>query len=108
MIEASGNAAAVADGMAMVKPMGVVSQVGMFALNKGPTEFGPFLTKALTWRAVFRFYDEFGPAVDALERGCINPLPLLSASYPARECVNAIKEALAPHTAKVQLIFDES
>lgn len=107
MIEASGNAAAVADGMAMVKPLGVVSQVGMFGHGKGPTEFGPFLTKALTWVGVFRFYDEFGPAVDALEKGLINPLPLLSASFPAAECVTAIKEALSPKNTKVQLVFSE-
>jgi len=107
MIDASGNAAAIPDGMAMVKPWGTVSQVGMFAVGKGPTEFGPFTTKSLTWRGVFRFYEEFGPAVDALERGHINPLPLLSASYPAAQCVEAITEALSPKTAKVQLIFAE-
>jgi L-idonate 5-dehydrogenase len=107
MIEASGNGAAVAEGMAMVKPWGTVSQVGMFALDKGPTEFGPFTTKSITWRGVFRFYDEFSPAVDALEQGFINPLPLLSASYPAAQCVDAIKEAMSPRTAKVQLVFAE-
>ena len=107
MIEASGNAAAVADGMAMVRPMGVVSQVGMFSHGKGPTEFGPFLTKSLTWNAVFRFYDEFGPAVDALEKGYVNPLPLLSGSFPASECVAAIKEAMSPQSAKIQLVFAE-
>ena len=107
MIEASGNSFAVADGMAMVKPWGTVSQVGMFSEGKGPTEFGPFTTKSITWRGVFRFYDEFGPAVDALEQGYVNPLPLLSGSFPASDCVAAIKEAMSPNSAKIQLVFAE-
>lgn len=105
MIEASGNAFALADGMYMTKPEGTVSQVGVFPAGKEPSNLGPFLTKGIKWNGVFRFYNEFGPAVTALERGYIDPLPLLSASFPASDVVNAIKEALAPHTAKVQLVF---
>jgi len=105
LIECSGNAAALDLGMSMVKPMGIVSQVGMFSADKAPANLGYFLTKGLTWVGVFRFYDEFGPAVQALENGWINPLPLLSKSFPAGDCVEAIKSALSPETAKVQLVF---
>ncbi len=107
MIECSGNAAAALQGMSMTKPMSVISQVGMFGLDKAPNNLGPFLTKGQTWQGVFRFYDEFAPAVAALENGWVNPLPLLSASYPAKDCVEAVKAALSPKTAKVQLVFNE-
>lgn len=107
MIEASGNARALADGLAMVKPEGVVSQVGMFAAGHEPTGLSPFLNKGIKWVGVFRFYDEFTAAVRALELGHIDPSPLLSAAYPAADCQKAIQEALGEHTAKVQLIFSE-
>lgn len=107
MIECSGNAAATIQGMTMTKPMSIVSQVGMFGLNQAPNNVGAFLTKGLTWQGVFRFYQEFAPAVAALENGWINPLPLLSASFPATDCVEAMKAALSPETAKVQLVFAE-
>ena len=105
MIECSGNAAAVLQGMSMTKPMSMISQVGMFSLNKAPNNLGPFMTKGHTWVGVFRFYQEFKPAVMALQNGWINPLPLLSASFPASDCVNAIQAALSPETSKVQMVF---
>ena len=107
MIEASGNAFALADGLAMVKPEGTVSQVGMFAAGGEPKALSPFLNKGIKWVGVFRFYDEFTAAVRALELGHIDPTPLLSAAYPASECAKAIKEALGEHTCKVQLILGE-
>ena len=57
------------------------------------------------WHGVFRFYEEFAPAVNALESGIINPLPLLSASYPPEECEKALKAAVSPETCKVQIHF---
>jgi L-idonate 5-dehydrogenase len=105
MIEASGNAEAALEGMAMVAPEGVVAQVGVFAPGRQPGDFGSFLGKGLRWHGVFRFYKEFGPALAALEDGLINPLPLLSASYPASDCVRALHAAMSPEAAKIQLIF---
>lgn len=107
MIEASGNKFAATDGMGMTRPEGVVAQVGSFPAGGAPDNFGPFTTKGLHWHASFRFYDEFGPAVSALERGLINPLPLLSASYPLAECVAAMESAASPKTAKVQVVISE-
>lgn len=107
MVEASGNGYALADGMAMTKPEGIVSQVGMYGSGHEPKDLGAFMTKGIQWRGVFRFYDEFGAAATALERGLIDPLPLLSASYPASQCVEAMKAALSPQTAKVQVVMRE-
>ena len=104
-IEATGNGFAAAQAMAMVMPEGTVSQVGMFGTGACPKDLGAFMTKALVWHAVFRFYAEFGPAVNALESGAIDPLPLLSASFKAEDCVEAMEAALSPKTMKVQITF---
>lgn len=104
-IEATGNGFAASQAMGMVLPEGVVSQVGMFGAGAGPKDLGAFATKALKWRAVFRFYDEFGPAVNALQNGTVDPLPLLSATFKAADCVKAMEAALSPETMKVELTF---
>ncbi len=107
MIEASGSADAALEGMAMVAPEGVVAQVGVFAPHRQPDDFGLFLSKGLRWHGVFRFYEEFGPALAALENGLINPLPLISASCPASDCVAAMQAAMSRETMKVQLVFGD-
>lgn len=104
-IEASGNAAALYEGMAMLRPQGTISQVGTFSAGHEP-HLGLLMPKGLKWHGSFRFYEEFGPAVNALENGLINPLPLLTNSFPAAQCVAAMEEACAPQSAKVQVYFD--
>ncbi len=106
-IEASGNAFALVDAMGMVKPEGTISQVGMFPAGKEPSDISAMIVKGLKWLGVFRFYDEFDQAVNALERGYIDPTPLISASYPAAQCEEAIKEAMSPNTSKIQLVLAE-
>lgn len=107
MLEASGFGAACEQGMQLVHPEGTVSQVGMFGINNQPKDFGAFSVKGLRWNSVFRFYDEFEPAVAALESGRINPLPLLSDSFNDCDCVEAMQAAMSPATSKVQLRFNE-
>ena len=104
-LEATGNGFAAMQTMAIVRPEGTIAQVGMFGTGHQPTDLAAFSGKGLRWHAVFRFYTEFGPAVNALERGLINPLPLLSASFPASECVKAMEAAVSPETCKVQVHF---
>lgn len=106
-IEATGNGFAATQAMKMVRPEGVISQVGMYGTGHQPTDLGAFMTKGLKWNSVFRFYDEFGACVSALERGLIDPLPLLSASYPAEQIEEAMKAALSPETMKVQIYFNK-
>lgn len=105
-LEATGNGFAAMQTLAMVRPEGTVAQVGMFGTGHQPTDLAAFSGKGLRWHAVFRFYNEFGPAVNALESGAINPLPLLSAKFPASQCEEAMKAAVSPETCKVQVYFD--
>ena len=104
-IEASGNGKAATQAMQMTRPEGAFSQVGMYGTGHQPTDLGAFAVKGLKWHAVFRFYEEFGPAVSALERGLIDPSPLLSAVYPASDIKKAMEAAISPDTMKVQVSF---
>ena len=105
-IEATGNGFACESAMRMTMPTGTVSQVGMFGTGHQPKDLGAFATKGLKWNAVFRFYEEFGPCVNALEKGFIDPLPLLSAKFKACDVVKAMEAAISPDTCKVQIYFD--
>lgn len=104
-VEASGNGIAASTLMSMIKPLGTISQVGMFALGKQPTDLGALSTKGLVWKGVFRFYDEFGACVNALENKLINPLPLLTKEFEAKDCVEAMKFATSGKAMKVQVKF---
>ena len=104
-IEATGNGFAATQAMKMVLPEGTVSQVGMFGTGHQPTDLGAFMTKGLKWVSVFRFYKEFGPAVNALESGAINPLPLLSGSFKAEDCAKAMEAAISGENMKIQVHF---
>lgn len=104
-IEATGNGTACEQTMKMVRPEGVISQVGMFGTGNQPKDLSAFMTKGLKWNSVFRFYKEFGPSVNALEKGMINPLPLLSLSVPASEINEAMAAAISPLNMKVQVRF---
>lgn len=105
-IEATGNGFAAAQLMKLVRPTGIVSQVGMFGAGHEPKDFGAFTVKGLKWHSVFRFYEEFGAVVGALNRGTVNPLPLLSAWFPGSECVKGMEAAMSPTTMKVELMFN--
>ncbi len=104
-IEASGNKYAVADAVAMLRPEGILSQVGSFGAGAEPLAPGLFQSKGIVWNGVFRFYDEFPAAVRALASGWIDPRPLLSGAFPAEKCVEAMEAALRPDTSKIQVVF---
>lgn len=106
-IEATGNGQATVQLMKLVRPTSTVAQVGMYAAGQEPKDLGPFAVKGLKWHSVFRFYDEFPAVVSALDRGIINPLPLLSASFPAEKCVEGMQSAMSGGaTMKVQYTFN--
>ena len=105
-IEATGNGFACAQLMKLVRPTATIAQVGMYGVGHEPKDFGQFAVKGIKWHSVFRFYDEFPAVVSALDRGLINPLPLLSASFDASKCVEGMEAALSPSTMKVEYDFN--
>ena len=62
--------------------------------------------RELDWRSSFRFCDEFGAAVDALDRGLIDVAPLLTAAIPATDAASAFDLARdRARSLKVQITF---
>lgn len=104
-IEASGSAEGCTQLMRLVRPQGQIAQVGVFAENAPLPDLGPFAVKGLRWQAVFRFYEEFNAAVSALERGLINPDPIISGVFEPARYREAFDFALSPESIKVEFCF---
>lgn len=105
MFEASGSEKALKSAIDVVRPRGVIVQVG----NSGAEMTLPInliTSKEIDLRGSYRFHEEFGQAVDYLNRGLVDVRPLITASYPFAEFEQAF--ALAgdrSRAMKVQLTF---
>lgn len=88
-LEASGAEAAIESSILATRPGGVVVQIGM---GKSPVNLpvAQMLVKELSWKGSFRFIDEFTTAVKWLEKGIIDPRPIISSTYQ----YNKIEDAL--------------
>lgn len=105
--EASGSIAAFHDGIQAVKAKGNLILVGM---RPGMVEFPltQALVKEVNIQGSFRFINEFEIAVRWLEKGLINPLPLLTKIFPYQQALDAFELAENKSIAmKVQLHFGE-
>lgn len=104
MFEASGNEAALRAGMTTLKPRGVLVQLGLGGDVAIPQNV--IVAKELEIRGSFRFHEEFGAAVEALNTGRIDVAPLYSGSYPVSDAVEAFHQAAnRTKSMKVQLDF---
>lgn len=105
MFEASGNPAALRQGIECLRPAGIVVLIGI----GGETSLmlNVVVAKEVELRGTFRFDKEFDWAVDALARGRIDPSPLLTDVMPVRDAVKAFEHAADRSKAmKVQLSFE--
>jgi len=104
LLECSGNGRALAAGLDVVRPGGMIVQLGLggdmsLAINT-------IVTKELDLRGSFRFHEEFGWAVDYISRGLIDVTPLLTETIPLAEAQRAFELASDKSQAmKVQLSF---
>ncbi len=104
MFEASGNELALRAGMTTLRPRGVLVQLGLGGDVSIPQNV--IVTKELDVRGTFRFHEEFGEAVDALNTGRIDVAPLLTQRFPVTDVVEAFRQAADRRTSmKVQLDF---
>jgi len=104
MFEASGNERALRAGMEVLKPRGILVQLGL----GGDVSISQNLVvaKEIDLRGSFRFNEEFELAVDLINRRKVDVLPLLTATYPVDDAVTAFDAAGDRMTAmKVQLSF---
>jgi L-idonate 5-dehydrogenase len=105
MFEASGNPAALRQGIECLRPTGVVVLIGIG--GEGSLMLNVVVAKEVELRGTFRFDKEFEWAVDALASGRIDPTPLLTDVMPVRDAVKAFEHAADRSKAmKVQLAFD--
>jgi len=105
MFEASGNPAALRQGIECVRPAAVVVLIGIG--GEATLMLNVLVAKEVDLRGTFRFDKEFDWAVDAIAHGRIDPSPLLTDVMPVRDAVKAFEHAADRSKAmKVQLSFE--
>ena len=105
IFEASGSAAALRAAVELLRPCGVIVQIGLGAEFALPTNI--LVTREIEVRGAFRFTKEFALAVDLMNRGRIDVTPLISAKAPFTEARGAFELAGdRSRAAKVLLSFD--
>lgn len=104
MFEASGNERAMRAGLDVLKPRGIMVQVGLGGDVSLPQNL--VVAKEIDMRGSFRFHEEFGLAVDMINRRVVDVKPLLSNIYPLADVIQAFEIAGdRSRIMKVQLTF---
>ncbi|CCV09616.1 L-idonate 5-dehydrogenase, NAD-binding [Mesorhizobium metallidurans STM 2683] len=104
MFEASGNERAVRAGLDVLKPRGVLMQLGLGGDLSIPQNL--IVAKEIEMRGTFRFHEEFALAVDLINQRRVDVRPLLTGIYPLDEAVAAFEIAGDRNKSmKVQIAF---
>ena len=104
MFEASGNERAVRAGLEVLRPRGVLMQLGLGGDLAIPQNL--VVAKEIEMRGTFRFHDEFALAVDLINRRRVDVKPLLTRVYPLEEAIAAFEIAGDRNKSmKVQIAF---
>jgi L-idonate 5-dehydrogenase len=104
MFEASGNQHALTGAFDVVRPGGVIVQIGVGGNFTLPMNV--LVAKEFDLRGSFRFHEEFDWAVAMIGSGSVDLSPLLTASIPVERAVEAFELAGDKSRAmKVQLAF---
>jgi L-idonate 5-dehydrogenase len=102
--EASGNQSAVRSGLEVLRPRSTVVQLGLGGDVSIPQNM--VVAKEIEMKGTFRFHEEFGLAVDFINKGRVNLKPLLTGTFPLNEAVTAFETAAdRTKSMKVQLAF---
>ena len=105
LFEASGNEQALRAAFDTVRPRGVIVQVGLGGEMTLP--LNTVVAKEFDLRGAFRFHEEFGIAVELLNKGLVDVKPLISATMSYRDAGRAFALASDRSQAmKVLLSFD--
>ncbi|MFO0992477.1 MAG: L-idonate 5-dehydrogenase [Hyphomicrobiales bacterium] len=105
MFEASGNAAALAGGLSVLRPRSVLVQLGLGS-GEMLVPQNVIVAKEIEVRGSFRFHEEFALAVELINRRRVDVRPLLSDTFSIDEAVAAFELASDRRRAmKVQLAF---
>jgi L-idonate 5-dehydrogenase len=106
LFEASGNERALRSAFEVLRPRGVIAQLGLSG-GELTLPFNMVVAKEFDLRGAFRFHEEFGVAVDLINKGLVDLQPLISATLPYRDAGRAFALAADRSQAmKVLLSFD--
>lgn len=102
--EASGSERAVRAGLEVLKPRGVLVQLGLGGDVSIPQNL--VVAKEIEMKGTFRFHEEFALAVALINRRTIDPRPLLTGVYSLEDAAKAFELAGdRSRSMKVQLTF---
>ena len=103
-LECSAAPAALHTAIAVLRPQGVLVQVGV--AGEMPVPFNPLVAKELTITGTFRFHAEFSQAVQMIDRGEIDVTPIITQTFPLQDAKSAFEVARdRKQSVKVQLSF---
>ncbi|MEO1495037.1 MAG: L-idonate 5-dehydrogenase [Pseudomonadota bacterium] len=91
LFECTGVAAALAGGIAAMRPRGVVVQLGLGGDMTLPVQ--ALTAKELDLRGSFRFHEEFATAVTLMQKGLIDVAPLITHTVPLADAEAAFQLA---------------
>ena len=83
LLEASGNERALRGALDVLRPRGIIVQVGLGGEMTLPVN--TIVAKEFDLRGAFRFHQEFAMAVELLNKGLVDVKPLISATLPFRD-----------------------
>ena len=104
VFEASGNALALRSAFDVVRPRGVVVQLGLSGTEL-TLPFNTVVAKEFDLRGAFRFHEEFATAVQLINGGLVDLKPLISATLPYRDAGRAFALA-ADRTQAMKVLLD--
>ena len=104
ILEASGSDKALTAALPVVRPRGVIVQVGIGGVGSLPLNV--IVAKEIDLRGTFRFHAEFALAVELIAKRLVDVTPLITATLPFTEARAAFDLASDRQRAmKVQLAF---
>lgn len=107
LYECSGAAAALAAGIAALRPRGVILQLGLGGDMNVPMM--AITAKELELRGSFRFHEEFNTAIALMRAGLIDVKPLITHTVPLDQAISAFEIASDRGKAmKAQIAFSET
>jgi L-idonate 5-dehydrogenase len=89
--ECSAAAAAIRTAIETTRPLGRIVQVGVS--GDVPVPLNMIVGKEIAFVGTHRFHEEFAEAVHAIDRGVIDPTPILTGSFPIEDSVAAFELA---------------
>jgi len=103
LFEASGNERALRGALDVLRPRGIAVQVGLGGDMSLP--INTIVAKEFDLRGAFRFHEEFGTAVELINKRLVDLKPLISATLPYRDAGRAFALA-ADRSQAMKVLLD--